>query len=184
MRLSICFIVMLCALRLAPAQPQTATSHAAPLLLAGTGGRLVQVALAPPAGREPDAGREPGAGRETRTLTAEPSLVVNFAEARDDAVRAAAPPGLAGLAAGRLFTSEGAEWQRHYLLGAGVASIAYALDDRPNGDRCWRALAAGLLVGAAKEVADGYFDRRDFEATACGAAVTALMQAVMPRWEW
>ena len=111
-------------------------------------------------------------------------LSFDFSGARDSSVRAAAAPGLAGLAVGRLFESQGAEWQRHYDLGAVTAELAYVIDDRAGVERCWRAFAAGVLVGAAKEISDGYFDRRDFEATACGAAITALLQGVMPRWEW
>jgi hypothetical protein len=112
-------------------------------------------------------------------------LRLDFSDVRSERVRAAVEPGLAGLAAVRAFDGQGGEWQRHYGLGVASATIAYALDDSaPAKSRCWRAFAAGVLIGAAKEVWDGRFDWRDVEGTAAGAAVTALFQAVMPRWQW
>lgn len=171
MRLSTCLVVVLCTFTLAAAQPELPT-------LAGVRTSLV-VGCADRAAAELPIGFRPG-----DTPARQVYLTVNFADARDGSVRAASAPGLASFAAIRLFDRQGPEWQRHYGLGVAAASMAYALDDHTGADRCWRALAAGLLVGAAKELSDGYFDRRDMEGTACGAAVTALLQAITPRWEW
>jgi len=171
MRLSICLVIVLAALSVASAQPKVPTLAGvrASLLVAaaGQGAPELPVTLRP----------NEATGRQVY-------LTVDFAEARDTSMRAAAAPGLAGFAAIRLFDTQGPEWQRHYELGVAAASMAYAADDHAGADRCLRALGAGLLVGAAKEISDGYFDWRDLEGTACGAAVTALFQAVMPRWEW
>jgi len=171
MRLSICLVVVLCALTLAAAQPELPT-------LAGVRTSLVVTTADQASAELPVSFRsDPASGRQIY-------LRLDFADAGDASVRAASAPGLASFAAIRLFDNQGPEWQRHYGLGVATASLAYAADDHTGADRCWRALAAGLLVGAAKELSDGYFDRRDMEATACGAAVTALLQAVTPRWEW
>jgi len=137
----------------------------------------------PPAA-EQETQETPLAFRPTHSPGSGVFLRLDFAESGDPMLRAAGPPGLAGLACVRLFDSEGAEWQRRYGLGVTATSTAYALDDHTGLDRCLRSFAAGVLLGAAKEFSDGYFDRRDMEATAYGAAITALLQAVMPRWEW
>jgi len=174
MRLSICcicLVVMLGAASLAVAQPVLPT-------LAGVRTSLTM------RGADQAASELPVGFRPAAPAARGLYLTINLADAADGSVRMAAGPGLAGFAAIRLFDGEGANWQSHYTLGVVAASTAYAMDDHTGADRCWRALAAGLLVGVAKEVSDGYFDRRDVEATACGAAVTVLMQAIMPRLEW
>jgi len=137
-----------------------------------------------PAAAGPGTQEMPNLLRPVQQQGLEVCLRVDFAQARDGAVRATAPPGLAGLAVGRLLTGEGAEWQRHYQLGAAAASMAYSLDDHVGADRCWRSFAAGVLAATAKELTDSYFDRRDLEASVCGAAVTALLQGAMLRREW
>jgi len=190
-RLSVCLLVVLCALGYAAAQPQEtgarSPDRAQSSRLLGKSRPFAALSGLRPSlvvGAGPGAQEPPDVFRPTQRQAAELYLCVDFAGARDGQVRAAAPPALAGVAAGRLFESEGAEWQRHYQLGAMTSSLAYAIDDHAGADRCWRSFAAGVLVGTAKELSDSYFDRRDLQATVCGAAVTALLQGVMPRWEW
>jgi len=166
-----CLVVMLSALTTAAAQPWSSAFSGVRTSLAVIGADSRDSAVSLPF-------RPTQAGRGVIALR------LDFSAARSERVRAAVEPGLAGLAAVHAFDGQGAEWQRHYELGVASATIAYALDDRRGASRCWRAFAAGVAVGVTKEVLDGYFDWRDVEGTAAGAAVTALFAAVMPRWQW